>query len=76
MNNQQPPSLWMVLLLAFGPTVSGVGFVLQLIGHPTWGLRVAALGVVVLVLVLLAVWYWGFNTGTKQKDDNADSHKT
>jgi hypothetical protein len=62
MSNGGPPPFWRAFVAALATAASVLGFVLEEIEHPSEGLRIAAIGVVVAVLVLLAVWYWGFNS--------------
>jgi hypothetical protein len=68
MHRGWPPPFWSAFFLALATTVSLAGYVLELVGHPSQGLRIAASSFVILVLVLLAVWYWGFSRGRNTKD--------
>jgi hypothetical protein len=68
MSSGWPPPFWSAFLLALATAASVAGFLLEAVGHPSEGMRIAASGFVLAVLVLLAVWYWGFHRGKNTPD--------
>jgi hypothetical protein len=59
------PDLWSSLLVALGLGLGAAGFVVALVGKPTWTVRIGAIGLVVVILLLVAIWHWGFREGAK-----------
>lgn len=63
--NGRRPSFKESLLVALGLALAAAAFLLAMVGKPTLGARLAAIGLILLVLVLVAVWHWGYREGEK-----------
>jgi hypothetical protein len=59
------PSLKDALIIALGLGLTLAGFIVALVGHPTWPVRIGAVGFVVIVVAFVVVWHLGFRAGAK-----------
>lgn len=67
MRGGRSASLWRRLAGSLTLALSLAAFVLALAGRPTWGWRVVAIALVVLVVSLVAAWSLGFEAGARSR---------
>jgi len=62
--NGDDSKLWSRLAVALGLAIGTAALAVSLVEKPTWAVRAAAIGWVLLVVLLVLVWHWGAAHGS------------